>query len=207
MPADNTIAAESLPLMEAFLTHQGEGFHTGEDAYFIRLGGCDVGCHWCDTMDSWKIDGHPIVSVSDIVSEVSIANGGIVVVTGGEPTMHDMSALTGSLRSAGYRTHLETAGSYDLTGDWDWVCLSPKKPVPPKPAIFELANELKMIIYNQDDIRWAQENASRVTDDCKLYMQPEWSKEEEMKSLIKSFIDKHPEWNMSVQTHKHLGIR
>ncbi|MBL4656559.1 MAG: 7-carboxy-7-deazaguanine synthase QueE [Flavobacteriales bacterium] len=193
--------------MEAFLTQQGEGFHTGEQAYFIRLGGCDVGCHWCDTMDSWNMDAHPRLAVTDIVKAVEIEAGGIVVVTGGEPTMHDMTSLTDALHGAAFKTHIETAGSYELTGDWDWICLSPKKPVPPYPAIFGLANELKIVIFNQDDFRWAEENAARVNPECKLYLQPEWSKEEEMRTRIEEFIVDHPNWSLSVQTHKHLGIR
>jgi len=204
---DKIITEGSLPVMEAFLTRQGEGFHTGTAAYFIRLGGCDVGCHWCDTMDSWKVDGYPIVGVPNIVNDVDVSDGGIVVVTGGEPTMHDMTLLTAALKSASYSTHIETAGSYDLTGEWDWICLSPKKPVPPKPVIFGMANELKIVVYNRDDLRWAEENAARVTPACKLFLQPEWSKEEEMKVVIERYIEEHPKWNLSVQTHKHLGIR
>jgi len=203
----NTIPEERLPLMEAFLTQQGEGFHTGEAAYFIRLGGCDVGCHWCDTMDSWNMDKHQSILVNDIVDEVSIEKAGIVVVTGGEPTMHDLTILTKSLKEAGHQTHIETAGSYDLTGEWDWICLSPKKTVPPKRAILARANELKMVIYNQDDFRWAEKNAAQVPSTCKLFLQPEWSKEEEMTAKIDAYRVDHPQWQLSVQMHKHLGIR
>ena len=204
---EKIIPETELPLMEAFLTRQGEGFHTGEPAYFIRLGGCDVGCHWCDTMDSWDVEAHPLVPVADITERVEIEKDGIVVVTGGEPTMLNLESLTCSLRELGYKTHIETAGSYDLTGEWDWICLSPKKPVPPKPDIFSRAQELKMVIYNQDDFRWAEENAARVTPECKLYLQPEWSKEDEMKARIDVYVAKHPKWNLSIQMHKHLGIR
>jgi organic radical activating enzyme len=207
MIQEMVIPEPSLPVMEAFLTQQGEGFHTGSTAYFIRLGGCDVGCHWCDTMDSWKTQGHPIVEVQKIVADVSVPKNGIVVVTGGEPTMHDMTLLTQGLQSAGYKTHIETAGSYDLTGGWDWICLSPKKPVPPKAAIFGMADELKIVVHNRDDLRWAEENAARVTPTCKLYLQPEWGKEEEMKLVIERYLEGHPRWNLSVQAHKHLGIR
>jgi len=207
MHKEKTIPEERLPLMEGFLTRQGEGFHTGEAAYFIRLGGCDVGCHWCDTMDSWSLDKHAAIQVDDIVNKVEMEHEGIVVVTGGEPTMHDLTVLTRSLRESGYKTHIETAGSYDLTGEWDWICLSPKKTVPPKPAILGRANELKMVIYNQDDFRWAEQNAEQVNSDCKLFLQPEWSKEEEMRTKIDAYIINHPQWQLSVQTHKHLGIR
>jgi len=207
MIQETVIAEQSLPVMEAFLTQQGEGFHTGSTAYFIRLGGCDVGCHWCDTTDSWKIQGHPTVQIQKIIADVSAPKNGIVVVTSGEHTMHDMTLLTQELQSVGYKTHIETAGSYDLTGVWDWICLSPKKPVPPKAAIFGMADELKIVIHNRNDLRWAEENAARVTPTCKLYLQPEWGKEEEMKMVIEQYLKVHPKWNLSVQIHKHLGIR
>jgi len=193
--------------MEAFLTIQGEGFHTGLEAYFIRLGGCDIGCHWCDTKDSWNSNLHPVKSVEELSYEAKTQGTLIAVVTGGEPTMHNLKPLTTALREQQIKTHIETAGTYPLTGTWDWICLSPKKNAPPKQAIFKKAQELKVVIYNSNDLLWAEENSKKVSDSCKLYLQPEWTKEKETKRLILEFIEDNPKWNLSIQTHKHLGIR
>lgn len=200
-------SGESLPIMEAFLTQQGEGFFTGTNAYFIRLGGCDIGCHWCDTKDSWDPALHPIQAVEDINDQAKREGAGIAVITGGEPTMYNLRPLTSVLKKHQIKTHIETAGSYPLTGMWDWICLSPKKNAPPHQAILKEANELKVVVHNRNDLLWAEENAGKVNKMCNLYLQPEWSKEENMKDLILSYISKHPQWNLSIQTHKHLGIR
>jgi len=193
--------------MEAYSTKQGEGFYTGAEAYFIRLGGCDVGCHWCDTKDSWDPSLHPIQSVKDISHEAKRQGASIAVITGGEPTMYNLKPLTAALKEQHIKTHIETAGSYPLTGEWDWICLSPKKNAPPHKDVFKKAHELKVVIHNNHDLLWAEENASKVNDICRLYLQPEWSKEEEMQKLIRDFISDKPRWNLSIQTHKHLGIR
>ena len=192
--------------MEAFYTRQGEGFHCGKEAYFIRLGGCDVGCHWCDTKDSWDAGAHPLVNVEKIAESAARGNAVIAVITGGEPVMYNLEFLTKCLKEKGIRTHIETSGAYPLTGNWDWVCLSPKKTVPPVGDIHTKVDELKIIIYNHDDFEWAEEHAQKVEDLCKLYLQPEWSKSEEIIPQIHDYIKKHPKWDISLQEHKYLGI-
>ncbi|HIA35662.1 MAG TPA: 7-carboxy-7-deazaguanine synthase QueE [Flavobacteriales bacterium] len=204
---DTVKSGESLPIMEVFSTQQGEGFFTGADAYFIRLGGCDIGCHWCDTKDSWDPGLYPIRAVKDISYLAKREGAGIAVITGGEPTMHNLMPLTKALKKCQIKTHIETAGTYPLTGVWDWICLSPKKNGPPHQAILKEANEMKVVIHNKYDLLWAEENALKVNNNCKLYLQPEWSKEEKMQEFILNFILEKPQWNLSIQTHKHLGIR
>src|SRR5882672_7096748 len=166
----------TLPVMEAFYTLQGEGFHQGRAAYFIRLGGCDVGCVWCDVKDSWDASKHPQKSIASIVGDAKQYPGRIAVITGGEPLMHDCSALTEELHKASFNTHVETSGAYPLSGNWDWICLSPKKFKAPLPELIPFANELKVVIYNKTDFEWAEKYAALVSSSCKLYMQPEWSK-------------------------------
>ena len=193
--------------MEAFQTIQGEGFHQGKAAYFIRLGGCDVGCSWCDVKESWSADSFPLVSIDSIVTGALKFRGRIVVVTGGEPLMYDLRGLTRRLKEKGFKLHLETSGAYPLTGSWDWVCFSPKKFKPPLDTIYQLADELKIVVYNNSDFSWAEEFASNVKPGCKLFLQPEWGKAEIMTPRIVEFIEKNPKWMVSLQIHKFIGVR
>ena len=192
--------------MESFLTLQGEGFYQGSAAFFIRLGGCDVGCVWCDVKESWPAEAHPAVSVEELVSAAVKSGAPIVVITGGEPTLYNLEALTTALKAQGIRTHLETSGAYPLTGTWDWVCLSPKKFKSPEPSIYGRADELKVIVYHRSDLEWAEKEAARVSPACRLYLQPEWSKEKEMAPRIIEYIKSHPKWRLSLQIHKYLNI-
>ncbi len=194
-----------LPLMEEFYTIQGEGFHTGTAAYFIRIGGCDVGCHWCDVKESWNADLHPPTS-SDLIVENAKKYTKTVVITGGEPLMWDMGYITKNLQNENIRTHIETSGAYKLSGIWDWICLSPKKTKLPLQEIYREANELKMIIYNKNDFKFAEEQASKVDEKCELFLQPEWSNREKMTPQIVDYVMKHPKWKISLQTHKYLNI-
>ncbi len=196
---------EMLPLMEAFYTIQGEGFHKGTAAYFVRIGGCDVGCHWCDVKESWLAELHPPTDTTKIIDEAAKWSNAVVV-TGGEPLTWDMTLLTQGLKAKGISTHIETSGAYDLSGTWDWICLSPKKIKLPKTEIYDHADELKMIIYNKDDFKFAEEQASQVNDDCVLYLQPEWSKREKMMPIIVDYVMNNPKWKVSLQTHKYLNI-
>jgi 7-carboxy-7-deazaguanine synthase len=196
----------SLPLMEDFFTIQGEGNYQGHAAYFIRLGGCQVRCVWCDVKDSWEVDAHPKVAISDIVSKAKASGGRIAVVTGGEPSMHDLTLLTKELKAAGLRTHIETSGAYPLTGEWDWITFSPKKFKAPHASVPPLAHELKVVIFHKTDFTWAEEYAAQVNSECKLFLQPEWSKENEMLPLIIEYVKKNPKWAISLQTHKYMNI-
>lgn len=196
----------ALPLMEEFYTIQGEGFHTGKPAYFIRVGGCDVGCHWCDVKESWDANLHPLTKADQIVANALQHPARAVVVTGGEPSAFQMDYLTKKLKENGVQTFIETSGSYPLTGNWDWICLSPKKTLPPKAENYSKAHELKVIIYNKDDFRWAEEQAALVNEDCMLFLQPEWSKSNEMMPLIVEYVMANPRWNVSLQTHKYMHI-
>ncbi|AWM13197.1 7-carboxy-7-deazaguanine synthase QueE [Flavobacterium sp. NRK F10] len=196
---------EMLPLMEEFYTIQGEGFHTGRAAYFIRIGGCDVGCHWCDVKESWNADLHPPTTTDDIVKNAKeLAE--TVVVTGGEPLTWDMSVLTAKLKAEGLRVHIETSGAYPVTGEWDWFCLSPKKTKLPVQQAYECAHELKMIVHNKHDFQFAEEQAAKVNPNAILFLQPEWSRKEEMTPLIIDYVMQHPKWRISLQTHKYLNI-
>ncbi|NMH27269.1 7-carboxy-7-deazaguanine synthase QueE [Flavobacterium silvaticum] len=194
-----------LPLMEEFYTIQGEGFHTGTAAYFIRVGGCDVGCHWCDVKESWNADLHPPTSINTI-SEAASKHGKTVVVTGGEPLMWDMEPLTTELVRAGMKVHIETSGAYEPSGHWDWFCLSPKKTKLPVDKAYELADELKMIIYNKHDFEFAEQQAAKVGAKTHLFLQPEWSKREQVTPLIVDYVMNNPKWRVSLQTHKYLNI-
>ncbi|MAZ29064.1 MAG: 7-carboxy-7-deazaguanine synthase QueE [Cytophagaceae bacterium] len=196
---------ELLPLMEEFYTIQGEGAHTGKAAYFIRVGGCDVGCHWCDVKESWDAAIHPPTEASHIVENASKYSD-TVVVTGGEPLMWDMAPLTTMLKAKGMQVHIETSGAYELSGQWDWICLSPKKRMLPKPRIYNEAHELKVIIYNKSDFAFAEEHAAKVNANCELYLQPEWSVREKMTPLIVDYVMRNPKWKISLQTHKYLNI-
>jgi len=195
-----------LPVMEHFYTLQGEGFHQGRAAYFIRLGGCDVGCVWCDVKESWDADKHPKFDVQRLRFEVAKTPAEIIVITGGEPLMHDLAELTKELHAAGFKTHLETSGAYPLTGSWDWICLSPKKFKAPLPVILLEADELKVVIFNKSDLDWAEKYAGQVSQDCKLYLQPEWDKAAQMTPLIIDYIKAHPKWELSLQIHKYINV-
>lgn len=195
-----------LPLMEDFYTIQGEGFYQGHAAYFVRLGGCDVGCVWCDVKDSWDASQHPMVSVEEITSRAKSSKTEIVVITGGEPVMYNLTTLTTSLKNSGLKTHIETSGVYALTGEWDWICFSPKKFKAPHPSYFDLANELKVVVYNQSDFAWAESFASKMNASCELFLQPEWSKEKEMLPLIIDYVKNNPRWKVSLQIHKYMNI-
>lgn len=194
-----------LPIMEHFYTIQGEGAYTGVATYFIRLGGCDVGCHWCDVKDSWDAEKHPLTLTDELV-EIATSQASIIVITGGEPLMWDLTYLTQKLHEKGARIHIETSGAYHLSGELDWVCLSPKKTMLPKDDVCEAAHELKCIIYNQHDFKFAEEQAARVGDNCILYLQTEWSKREKNLPLIVQYVKENPKWRISLQTHKYLDI-
>lgn len=192
--------------MEAFYTLQGEGNHTGKAAYFIRLAGCDVGCVWCDVKESWDKDLHPEQEVKDIVETAMHYPGRLAVITGGEPTLYNLEELTRSLRAQGFQTNIETSGSSPLTGEWDWICLSPKKFKAPLPEILPLANELKIIVFNKSDFEWAEKYAALVSPDCKLYLQAEWDKTKVMTPLIVDYIKANPQWQLSTQVHKYIDV-
>lgn len=198
--------SRTLPVMEAFYTLQGEGVFAGQAAYFIRLGGCDVGCTWCDVKESWDAEAHPKVSVEAIVEEAASHPGRIAVITGGEPLMHDLGPLTSALRTAGLRTHLETSGTHPLSGEWHHICFSPKKFKAPLPEIRPAADELKVIVFHKHDLIWAQEQAAGLKAGCARILQPEWSRRDEMMPLMVEFVKKNPEWRISLQTHKYLNI-
>lgn len=195
-----------LPLMEDFYTIQGEGFHQGRAAYFIRLGGCEVRCVWCDVKDSWNVDDHPKVSIETIAAKAKASGTEICVITGGEPTMHNLDALTGALKAVGLKVHLETSGAYPITGTWDWICFSPKKFKVPHPSVAQHADELKVVVFHKSDFTWAEEYANKVKKDCKLYLQPEWSKEDDILPQLISYVKKNPRWQISLQVHKYMNI-
>ncbi|SFD12109.1 Organic radical activating enzyme [Chitinophaga sp. CF118] len=195
-----------LPVMERFYTIQGEGYHQGRAAYFIRLGGCDVGCHWCDVKDSWDATRHPQLSIDELAHDAAVHPGRIAVITGGEPLMHNLDALTEILRQEGFHTHIETSGSSPLSGHWDWITLSPKKFKAPLPEICTLANELKVVIFNKSDFAWAEKYAALANSHCKLYLQPEWDKAAEITPLIIDYIKAHPQWQLSLQVHKYINV-
>lgn len=197
---------EALPLMEAFYSLQGEGYYKGSAAYFIRLGGCDVGCHWCDVKESWAAEAHPIVPVEDIAAE-ALKHSRLIIITGGEPLMWNLDKLTVLLREGGARTHIETSGAHPLSGTWDWICLSPKKIKRPVGEVLQQANELKMVIYNNNDFLFAEEMAAQVSPECLLYLQPEWSKSATVIPKIVDYVMAHPQWRASLQMHKYLDIR
>jgi len=200
--------------MEAFYSLQGEGFHQGKAAYFIRLGGCDVGCVWCDVKESWDASNHPKKTIQEIIEEANTTIGAgylqssqnICVITGGEPLMHDLTLLTAALQQDGFHTHVETSGAYPLTGSWNWICVSPKKFKAPLKQVLEKASELKVVVYNKSDFKWAEENAMYVSPGCQLYLQPEWGKVETITPFIIDYIKTHPEWQLSLQIHKYIGV-
>lgn len=203
---DTVLSTTSLPVMEQFYTIQGEGFHQGKAAVFIRLGGCTVGCHWCDVKESWDASKHPQKEVATIVAEVAKFPATIVVITGGEPLIYNLDALCKALQAVGKQTHIETSGAYPLSGSWDWICLSPKKFKFPLPNILPQVNELKVVVFNKTDLAWAEQYAAMVPKDCLLFLQPEWSRAKEMLPFIVEYVKAHPEWRISIQAHKYMEV-
>jgi 7-carboxy-7-deazaguanine synthase len=195
-----------LPLVEEFFSLQGEGFHTGKAAYFIRLGGCDVGCSWCDSRFSWNPDLHPMISADTIIENVLKSGTDSVVVTGGEPLMWNLDYLCSGLKKKNINTFIETSGAYSMSGQWDWICLSPKKNMPPLPDICNIADELKVIIQDRSDFVWAEKYSRLVNETCRLFLQPEWSRFEKIIPDIVDYIKVHPEWRISLQIHKYMHI-
>ncbi|UTA66139.1 7-carboxy-7-deazaguanine synthase QueE [Emticicia sp. 21SJ11W-3] len=195
-----------LPVMESFYTLQGEGYHAGKAAYFIRLGGCDVGCVWCDVKESWDASIHPQFTVDEIVEGALAYTGRMAVITGGEPLMYNLDELTASLQKAGFKTNIETSGVYEMSGHWDWVCFSPKKFKTPHESIYKQANELKVIVYNKSDFAFAEKYAALMNENCILLLQPEWSRHQEMLPLIIDYVKANPKWRVSLQTHKYMDI-
>jgi organic radical activating enzyme len=197
----------SLPVMEHFYTIQGEGFHQGRAAYFVRLGGCDVGCVWCDVKDSWDKNVHPKFTTDQIINEIKKhTQNGLVVITGGEPLMHQLDELTAKLQSEGYETNIETSGAHPLSGHWNWICLSPKKFKAPLEEILPVADELKIVIFNKHDFEWAEIYAAKVNPNCKLYLQPEWDKAAIVTPVIIDYIKSNPQWELSLQIHKYINV-
>lgn len=196
----------SLPVMEEFLSIQGEGAHSGRAAWFIRLAGCDVGCVWCDVKESWDAEAHRICSVDEMAERALGSGAPMVVITGGEPLMHHLDLLTGTLIDAGLQVHIETSGAHPLSGHFHWITLSPKKFKAPLPEILPLADELKVVVYHKSDFAWAEKFAALVRDDCRLFLQPEWSRNRETAPLILDYIRLHPQWSVSLQIHKYLDV-
>lgn len=195
-----------LPIVEDFYTIQGEGFHMGKPAYFVRVGGCDIGCSWCDTKFSWNPSLHPLIKVDKIIARILQQDAIVAVITGGEPLIYPMGYFTGQLHRHNVKAYIETSGAYKLSGTWDWICLSPKRNAPPKDSIIKLANELKVIIQEEKDIEWAEENASRVNASCLLFLQPEWSSHSTITPVIVDYIKSNKRWRISLQAHKFMKI-
>lgn len=202
----DSILQEKLPVMESFYTIQGEGFHQGRAAYFIRLAGCDVGCVWCDVKESWEAGSHPEVDINELVQRAGNTPAEVVVITGGEPLMYDLTALTQALRANKKRTHVETSGAYPLSGDWDWICFSPKKFKAPREEFFAKAHELKVVIYHKSDFAWAEELSRKMNPNARLFLQPEWSKSTAIISSVVDFVKENPRWEISLQIHKFMNV-
>lgn len=196
----------ALPVMEQFYTIQGEGRYSGRAAYFVRLGGCDVGCVWCDVKESWDAEAHPVLSLDEIVAEILVTKADFVVITGGEPAMYDLTAITALLHAHGIEIAIETSGCYPLRGDIDWYCFSPKKFKKPCEDAYAKASELKVVLYHKSDFEWAESHAALVNPDCLLYLQPEWSKQEQILPMIIEYVKTNPKWRVSLQTHKFMNI-
>ena len=199
------------PVMEHFYTIQGEGYHQGKAAYFIRLAGCDVGCVWCDVKDSWDASKHPSYAVETIIEMVTTGTTAnpsqvIAVVTGGEPLLHQLDALTTALHEKGFKTNIETSGSSPLSGNWDWICLSPKKFKAPLPEVVKVAQELKIVVFNKSDFEWAEKFAAEVSPNCLMFLQPEWDKAAIVTPMIIDYIKTHPQWQLSLQVHKYINV-
>jgi len=202
----NSIQHLSLPVMESFYTIQGEGYHQGKAAFFVRLAGCDVGCVWCDVKDSWDTAMHPVKELNEILDEINKTPAKMVVITGGEPLMHDLSSLTTLLKQNGYLLNIETSGAYPVSGRWDWICVSPKKFKAPIPGILPMANELKVVVFNHSDFAWAEKYAAMVSETCKFYLQPEWDKAAQVTPAIIDYIKQNPKWELSLQIHKYINV-
>ena len=201
------MSSTSYPLMEDFYTIQGEGYNTGKAAYFLRLAGCDVGCVWCDVKESWSTENHPRVEIDEMIRRITESGADKVVITGGEPAMYDLEPLTDSLKKSNLLCFIETSGAYPLTGNWDWICVSPKKFKSPIPEVLIKANELKVIVYNNSDFVWGKKNAKLVNENCLLYLQPEYSVKEKILPQIIDYVKTNTQWRISLQTHKVLGVR
>ena len=199
-------SGRKLPIMEEFYSIQGEGFNSGKAAYFIRVGGCDVGCHWCDVKESWNPNLHPLIYIDKVVENVQNFPAKSIVITGGEPLLYNLDYLTQQLENNQIEIFLETSGAYSLSGKWHWICLSPKKNSPPLEEVYQVADELKVIVYNKNDINWAEEHAAKVGVDCKLYLQPEWSNLQKVMPMLIDYVKENPQWNISLQTHKFMQI-
>lgn len=197
---------EKLPVMEEFYTIQGEGFNTGKAAYFIRIGGCDIGCHWCDVKESWNANLHPLMQTDAVIKNVISYQADSVVITGGEPLIYNLEYLTQQLKKQNIKTFIETSAAYEFTGVWDWICLSPKKNMLPLEHNYKIANELKVIVFNKHDLVWAEEQAAKVSKNCYLFLQPEWSKSDELIPMIIDYVKTHTKWRISLQTHKYMNI-
>tara|TARA_B100000497_G_scaffold37133_1_gene43533 strand:- start:11519 stop:12118 length:600 start_codon:yes stop_codon:yes gene_type:complete len=196
----------SFPIMEYFYSIQGEGVFVGQPSFFIRMGGCDVGCVWCDVKDSWDADKHPKISIDSLLEEAKKYPSRLVIITGGEPAMYDLTELTKKFKEAGYRVHIETSGAYPLVGEFDWITFSPKKFKKPLEDVAKMANELKIVVFNKSDIKWAEEHQKLVSSDCKLFLQPEWDKRKISEKIVFNYILTNPNWFVSLQTHKYLGV-
>ena len=197
---------DKIPVSEEFYTIQGEGFNTGKAAYFVRLGGCDLACKWCDSKESWVPKIEQFVKISDIVNRVKQTTADTIVVTGGEPLIYDFSHFTSIAREANLKLMIETSGAHTFSGVWDWICLSPKKQMPPLGEFFQLANEIKVVIYDESDLLWAEECAKKVSSKCELFLQPEWSEFERTGNMVVNYVKQNPKWKISLQTHKFLQI-
>lgn len=198
--------SERLPVMEQFYTIQGEGAYTGVPAYFIRLAGCDVGCVWCDVKDSWDAGGYPLLEAKELAEKAAMSGTGIVVITGGEPAMYDLTDLVDEIHSRGLRAHIETSAAYPVTGEFDWITVSPKKFKFPLDSELPKAHELKVVVFNKSDLEWAEKYKPLVGKECRLLLQPEWDKRDSMMPIIIDYVKAHPEWNISLQTHKFIGV-
>ena len=198
--------SQQYPVMEMFYSLQGEGYHQGKAAYFIRLAGCDVGCVWCDVKDSWDASKHPVLSIETIVNSALAFPGRLAIITGGEPLLHNLKPLTTALKAAGFQTNIETSGSSPMSGDWDWICLSPKKFKAPLAENIPIASELKVVVFNNSDFDWAETHAALVNTNCKLYLQPEWDKSEQITPVVIEYIKSNPQWELSAQLHKYIQV-
>ena len=199
-------STQRLPVMEHFYTIQGEGYYQGRAAYFVRLGGCDVGCPWCDVKESWDANAHPQLTIDEIVGYVKESGALICIITGGEPLMYDLTELTDKLRENGIRSHTETSGAYPARGTFDWITVSPKRYKPPVDSILPMASELKVVINHRNDFRWAEQYAAKVSPTCKLYLSPEWEQQEEMAPMMIEYVKEHQQWEISLQIHKYLNV-
>lgn len=206
MISNDKTGGDYLPVMECFYSIQGEGRHTGKAAFFIRLAGCDIGCHWCDVKESWDKNKHSLQEIAQLVQQAKKSGAPIVIITGGEPTMHSLTKLTRNLKEEGFAVHLETSGAYAINGKFDWICVSPKKRKAPLKESLQIADELKVIIYNKNDFNWAEKNALSLKKNCNLFLQPEWGKADTVIPWITEYIKMNPHWMVSLQTHKYLNI-